>query len=138
MTVLRVKTTFQMDEHEIVLIGERKFVDLTLCFDQAFDVQNEEKTIWDKAAVGAQDGFDVLALVSNQPVEVELVSRNGLVERSVMNFTLGKNMPLLISTDSARFDYAGDSFLGQVGEIDLIRLKENDDVHALARLRLWK
>ena len=135
---LRLTTTLQIDEHEIVLVGERKFVGLDLCYDQCHDAQLAEKTIWDKAAVGAQDGFVLLVLVSNQPVEVELVSQNGLIERSVMNFSLGKNVPLLISGDGARYDYAGDSFVGQVGEIDLIRVKESNNVLALLRLRLWK
>ena len=138
MSDLTLRTTLQVDEHEIVLVGERTFTGLVLCYDQAHDAQLEEKTIWDKAAVGAQDGFTLLVLTSNQPVELELVSKNGLIERSVMNFSLGKNVPLLISNDGARYDYAGDSFAGQAGELDLIRVNEPNNVMALMRLRLYK
>ncbi len=138
MGEVSVRTTLQVEGHEIVEVAARKFVGLVLAYDQSHDVQNEEKLVWDKSAAGSQDGFTLLVLTCDQPVEVELVSRNGLVERSVMNFSLGKNVPLILSDDTARFDYAGDSFAGQVGEIDLIRLKESNDILGLARLRLWK
>ena len=138
MANLNVRTTLQVDEHEILVVAERKFVDMNLCFDQCFDVQNAAKTIWDKSAVGSQDGFVLLVLTSDQPLEVEVVSRNGLVERAVNNFSLGKNVPLMISTDSARFDYTSDSFLGQLGELDLVRVNESNDIFASIRLRLWK
>lgn len=142
MADLTIRTTLQVEGQCIVDVAERKFVGVELCHDQAHDAQLEAKTIWDKAAVGAQDGFRVMVLSSNQPVELELVSKDGLVERSVMNVSLVKNVALVLGDDAARYDYGSgvgaDSFTGQVGEIDLVRVNEVNNVMALIRLRLYK
>ena len=142
MSILTIKTLIQLDDTEIVTAAERRFTDLVLVHDQEQLASLSEKTMWSAFALGAQQAFTVLLLTSDQPVELELVTEDLLLERQVNSVPLGKNVAFVLTADEALYDYGAgvgaSSFTGTLGNIDKIRVREVNGVIAKVRLRLYR
>jgi len=101
-------------------------------------LNNAAAVLWDAAASGSLAAFDVLTLVSDQPVELELTIKEGDAAEELVSLTLAKNTALVLGGNAARYNHsASDAFAGTLDVIDKIRAKELNSVAATITLTLY-
>lgn len=131
---IEVRVTDGTDDSKI--LTDRTFT-YTTRYDRKATVQNTSAILWDTDADGALGDFDVLLLYSDQPVEVELTCNDGDVNEELSQFTVAKNLPLLLGSNVARYNHsASDAFAGTLDVLDRIRVQEINNVEATVTLIL--
>ena len=119
-------------------LATRSFTGLSERLDKKHSVSSATKVLWDSDADGALADFQVCALVSTQPVELEFTCNNGDAQEELSHVYLAANTAFVLGQDDSRYDYTTDTFSGTLDVIDRIRVKESDALAATVRLILLR
>lgn len=135
MTTYRFRTMVTKDSGDEESLADRTFTDLTITLDKKHVINNDTKVLWALDADGDpfSSGFSCLAIVSDQPVELELTAKDGDADEELSHFTLAANVPFLLGDDAANYNYTTDAFAGTADSVTKIRCKNASAVDATVR-----
>ena len=137
---LTLTTTLQIDSDEPTTVAKRTYSNLEEDDIRGCGIlKSATKVLWDSDADGAIDSFQVLVLTTDVDVDVELTTQDGDPLDEFGSFTLAADTAFVLGSDASYYNHgANDVWVGLLGKIDRIRVRESNGAEAKPRLRLYK
>lgn len=127
-------TDTDADSEEVapVRVVEKTITGAEVLSPKRVQVQNTEATLWSAAGIGEPaTSYQLAAIWTDVVVDLEFTVANGEGDENRFCLRLQPNAPLVLCDDaSTEREAGGDAFAGVADDIDLIKIKERNNVLA--------